>query len=106
MYEMTTILRQRDALSFAEALNRLRTGDHTLCDLELFKRFEIDPLNPSQNYFVFLRHIFATHCQRDEHNDKVLGAVETDESRVENLQRCSSGRFRFAKRLRLFPAES
>jgi hypothetical protein len=61
MYELTTILRQRDALPFAEALNRLRTGDQTPGDLQLFKRFEIDPLNPPQEYFIFLQHIFATH---------------------------------------------
>jgi hypothetical protein len=84
MYEPTTILRQRDALPFAEALNRLRTGDHTSGNLDLFKRFEIDPLNLLQDYSIFLRHIFATHRQRDEHNDKVLGAVEANKSRVES----------------------
>jgi hypothetical protein len=64
-------------------LNRLRTGDHTPGDLQLFKKFEIDHLHPPQDYSIFLRHIFATHRQRDEHNEKVLGAVEGDETRVE-----------------------
>jgi hypothetical protein len=82
MYKPTTILRQRDALPFAEALNRLRTGDHTTSDLQLFKRFEIDPLYPPQDYSIFLRHIFATHRQRDEHNEK--GAVEAAKTRVES----------------------
>jgi hypothetical protein len=84
MYGPTTILRQRDALPFAETLNRLRTDDHTPDDIRLFKRFEIDPLNPPQDYSIFLRHIFATHRQRDEHNEKVLGAVKADESRVDS----------------------
>jgi hypothetical protein len=84
MYELTTILRQQDSLPFAEALNRLRTSNHTPSDLQIFKRFDIDPLNPPQDYSNFLRHIFATHRQRNEHNEKVLGAVEAAETRVES----------------------
>jgi hypothetical protein len=58
-------------------------SDHTPGNLELFKKFEIDPLNPPQDYSIFLQHI-ATHRQRNKHNEKVLGAVEADEFRVDS----------------------
>jgi ATP-dependent DNA helicase PIF1 len=84
MYELTTILRQQHGLPFAEALNRLRTGDHTPADLQLLKQFEIDIMDPPRAYSLFDRHIFATHCQLDAHNDRVLEAIVSREIAVES----------------------
>jgi hypothetical protein len=83
MYELNIILRQQHGFPFAEALNRLRTGDHTAEDLEFLKRFEIDPSNPPPEYSIFYRHIFATHRQRDNHNQRVLESVAADEIDLE-----------------------
>jgi hypothetical protein len=79
MYELTTILRQQHGLPFAQALNRLQTGDHTEADLWLLKRFEIDIMHPPLAYSHFDRHIFATHRQLDAHNDRVLEATTSKE---------------------------
>jgi hypothetical protein len=83
MYELNTILRQRHGFPFAEALNRLRTGDHTPEDIEFLKRFEIVPSNPPPKYSIFYRHIFATHRQRDNHNQRVFESTVANEIDVE-----------------------
>jgi hypothetical protein len=84
MYELNTILRQQHGFPFAEALNRLRTGDHTLEDIEFLRRFEIDPSNPPPEYSIFYRHIFATHRQRDNHNQTVFESMAANEIDVES----------------------
>jgi hypothetical protein len=82
MYELTTILRQRHGLPYAEAMNRLRTGNHTEADIRLLKTFEINPAYPPPEYSIFYRHIFSTHKQRDEHNLLVLKTTTADEVQV------------------------
>jgi hypothetical protein len=84
MYELNVILPQQRGLPFAEALNRLWTGDHTSEDLEFLKRFETDPSNPPPKYSIFYRHIFATHRQRDNHNQTVFESIAADEIDIES----------------------
>jgi hypothetical protein len=83
MYELTTILRQQHGLPFAEALNRLRTGDHTPADLQLLKQFEIGIMHPPSTYCLFDRHIFATHHQQDNHNHLVLDSTASNKLDIE-----------------------
>jgi hypothetical protein len=82
MYELSIVLRQKHGLPFTEALKRLRVGDHTEEDIELLKRFEIDPANPPSNYSICFRHIFSTHRQRDDHNQLVFKTTMSDELHV------------------------
>jgi hypothetical protein len=60
MYKLTVILKQKHGLSFAETLNRSRTGDHTAADLQLLKQFEIDVNHPPGAYSLFyiVHHVF------------------------------------------------
>lgn len=72
MYELFEILRQQQFMPFAEALSRLRTGEHTSADLDLFKGRVIDSSHPPPDYCTFDRHIFSTRKKRDAHNDTVF----------------------------------
>lgn len=47
LYQLNTIMRQKDDLEFAELLNRLRVGSYTQKDIELLKTRElkVDMLN-------------------------------------------------------------
>lgn len=76
MYELFEILRQQQFLPFAEALSRLRTGEHTAADLNLFKGRVIDSTNPPPEYSIFDRHMFTTRKKRDAHNDNVFLATD------------------------------
>lgn len=75
MFELTEIMRQREFLEFAEALNRLRVGDQTAADIALFQTRVVDPLHLPAQYSAFDRHIFATHKKRDNHNSLILRLI-------------------------------
>ncbi len=68
LHELTTIVRQKDDISFAELLNRLRTGDHTEQDLQTLRQKVISPDEAPMD----LKHLFYSNARIDAHNAKVF----------------------------------
>jgi hypothetical protein len=59
LFELKTIMRQRDAAVFAERLNRLREGDHTPEDLLAFKERLLSLASNRSMYSLLNRHMFV-----------------------------------------------
>ena len=74
MFELTEIMRQKDDVSFAEMLNRIREGNHTKADLEALEAqtVKID----EQKYQVIKNelHLFPCNMSIDAHNVKMFEA--------------------------------
>jgi hypothetical protein len=72
-------MRQKNDKQFAEALNRIRTSNHTEEDVQLIKSREIDM--SSSSYPLFALHIFAFNRDINSHNlamlDQLIGPVIT-----------------------------
>ena len=72
-------MRQKNDKQFAEALNRIRTSNHTEEDVQLIKSREIDI--SSSSYPLFALHIFAFNRDVNSHNlamlDQLIGPVIT-----------------------------
>jgi hypothetical protein len=73
MYELWKIMRQREDVAFAEALNRLRTGEQTDADVKLFSTGG-GSLVELQEKEVSIIHF--TNKKVQSHNDNVLGRLE------------------------------
>jgi len=70
LHELTTIMRQKEDLTFAQLLNRIRTGSQKSSDMELLqtritKKTEI-------TYPLYALHVFSTNKLTDEHNDVMM----------------------------------
>jgi len=70
LHELTTIMRQREDLAFAELLNRIRTGSHTASDMELLQSRITKKTDT--NYPLDALHVFSTNKLTDEHNNAML----------------------------------
>ena len=72
MYELQTIMRQKDDKIFAEFLNRLREGNHTNDDLRMIKERAVnnkDPRRPLAD--ESLPHLFTTRREVFAYNEKI-----------------------------------
>jgi len=63
LFELTTIMRQKDDESYAELLNRMREGNHTKADIELLKTRMVQP-----GSCVNIPHLCCLNSSVDEHN--------------------------------------
>ena len=75
MYELHKIMRQQGDLSFADALNRLRTGSQTNADIELLKTRIITTDYP--NYPSDVPHLYLLRRKVSDHNNDVFNKVTT-----------------------------
>jgi hypothetical protein len=79
LIELHEIMRQKNDKQFAEALNRIRTSNHTEEDVQLIKSRDIDM--SSSSYPLFALHIFAFNRDVNSHNlamlDQLIGPVIT-----------------------------
>ncbi|XP_070203476.1 uncharacterized protein [Littorina saxatilis] len=66
LYELKTVMRQRDDKIFAEALNRVREGKHIAEDEELFKSRVVKSVEPE------VLHIFPSRRLVEHHNNLSL----------------------------------
>ena len=57
MFELQEIMRQRESKVFAEILNRLREGNHTIDDMKLKKRLFDE--NNELNLLMDIPHLFT-----------------------------------------------
>ena len=71
--ELTQIMRQKNDIQFADALNRFRTEDQTEEDIELIKTRNVDNLGvPAPQEAL---HIYALNKDVDAHNEKMLNIL-------------------------------
>ncbi|KAK2712740.1 hypothetical protein QYM36_011437 [Artemia franciscana] len=72
MFELDEIMRQKEDTKFAEALNRLRTGDHTVEDIQLFQTSKVvkAPLT--------VQHLFMSNTSADKFNAVVHQNLTTE----------------------------
>jgi hypothetical protein len=71
MYELYEQMRQKNARVFGDRLKRLREGEQTQEDIAFFETLVIDRNNPPPEYNVFIKHLFATNKELDDHNARV-----------------------------------
>ena len=69
MHELTTIMRQRNDLPFAELLNRLREGRHTSADIDVLQSCQNRELSTSQSTPP---HLFPTNKLVDQFNSNLF----------------------------------
>ena len=80
MFELTVIMRQKDDASFAQLLNRLRTGSHTASDISELKTCLKCPEDPT---IKTIPHLFTTNAAVDNHNRNVfLESPTTDKAEI------------------------
>ena len=71
--ELTQIMRQKNDVQFANALNRFRTEEQTEEDIELIKTRQVDNLGvPAPPEAL---HIYALNDDVDAHNEKMLNSL-------------------------------
>ena len=73
MMELKTIMRQKEDQTFAELLNRIRTGSQTSEDIALLQTRIINRNDP--NYPSDTLHVFTTNRLTDEHNEVMLSTL-------------------------------
>ena len=73
MFELDEIMRQRESKMFAEILNRLREGNHTLSDLQKLKERCVEESDcPTEAPRLFIQNALV-----DEYNDKVYQSFDS-----------------------------
>ena len=74
MFELTTIMRQKDDKVYAQLLNRLREAKHTSDDDDMLKSRLIDQADKIPKDAICL---FTTNKKVDDHNDVAYNASPT-----------------------------
>ena len=73
MIELTQIMRQKNDIQFADALNRLRTEDQTEKDIELIKTRNVDNLGVPAHPEAL--HMYALNKDVHAHDEKMLNIL-------------------------------
>ena len=76
LHELNEIMRQKDDLSFADMLGRIRTGNWNDGDIAMLKSRVVNVTNPS--YPQDALHAFAFNKDVNEHNMKKLNELATE----------------------------
>ncbi|CAJ1069182.1 uncharacterized protein LOC115579693 [Xyrichtys novacula] len=83
MVTLTEIMRQKDDVTFAETLNRIRAKEKTVSlsheDRVLLSRALADPAQCPKDVL----HVFATNKQVEEHNSKTLDMFHSDVTTID-----------------------
>lgn len=74
MYELAIIMRQKDDKDFAELLNRLREGHHTVDDINILKQH----VKEENNQMSSFPHLFTTRKEVQMYNTVVYNEAERD----------------------------
>ena len=80
MFELHEIIRQRECKLFAEMLNRLREGKHTIEDIIKLKQRLIRCYNT--NHPLDAPHFFIQNAKVNEFNDRVRSAMSGPKSSI------------------------
>lgn len=76
MYELTIIMRQKE--DFAELLNRLREGHHTVDDINILKQH----VKEENNQMSSFPHLFTTRKEVQMYNTVVYNEAERDKHKI------------------------
>ncbi|XP_043472427.1 uncharacterized protein LOC122505072 [Leptopilina heterotoma] len=81
LFHMTQIMRQKDDLSFATALNNMASGTMSSTDINLIQNrcFTINLLPPEAEGAI---HLFASNKEVDDFNNKILSKMNTDGAKI------------------------
>ncbi|CAH0563184.1 unnamed protein product [Brassicogethes aeneus] len=74
-YELTEIMRQREDLAFAEALNNMASNKMSVTDVQLFAKRQVDEKMIVPDNII---HLFATNAEVDQYNHHRLSEFETE----------------------------
>ena len=85
MYELTQVMRQRESLSFAHLLNRVREGNQTPSDLQNLESRVVS--RQSSSYPHDAPHLFVTNERVDLHNYSALHAHQQPVHEVKAVDR-------------------
>ena len=80
LHELTEIMRQKDDLSFANMLGRIRTGKYNENDIRMLKSREIKITDPS--YLKDALHVFAFNKEVNAHNMNMLNELANHEDHI------------------------
>ena len=80
LHELTEIMRQKDDLSFANMLGRIRTGKYNENDIRMLKSREIKITDPS--YPKDALHVFAFNKDVNAHNMNMLNELAKHEDHI------------------------
>jgi len=81
--ELTEIMRQKDDINFANALNRLREGKHTVQDLQVFETRLVK--KETLKELEDIPHLYATNKLVDAHNEAIFNKTNTEKIDVEAI---------------------
>ena len=70
MYELTKNQRQSKDPTYAQILNRIRTGKHTTLDINILQSRLVH--EHTDNLTLNMLHIYPLKKQRDEHNKSII----------------------------------
>ena len=85
MFELTEIMRQKDDITFAELLNRIREGKQTENDLAMLKSRSISLEDSEYQALKSELHLFPCNAAVDTHNESMYKSVQTEKAEIECL---------------------
>ena len=83
MFELHEIMRQRESKVFAEILNRLREGNHTIDDIMKLKE-RISDENSELNLLMDIPHLFIQNKKVNDFNEKVHHAAKGEKYTIKS----------------------
>ena len=83
MFELHEIMRQRESKVFAEILNRLREGNHTIDDIMKLKERIFDE-NSELNLLMDIPHLFIQNKKVNDFNEKVHHAAKGEKYTIKS----------------------
>ena len=83
MFELHEIMRQRESKVFAEILNRLREGNHTIDDIVKLKERIFDE-NTECNLLMDIPHLFIQNKKVNDFNEKVHHAAKGEKYTIKS----------------------
>lgn len=83
MFELHEIMRQRESKVFAEILNRLREGNHTVDDILKLKERIFDE-NSQLNFLMDIPHLFIQNKMVNDFNERVHHAAKGEKYTIKS----------------------
>ena len=82
LFELTEIMRQKDDKEFAQLLNRLREGNHSVDDISILKQRLLNVSPEEDNYPMNMAHLFTTNASVDAHNSALYTLSKADKAQI------------------------
>ena len=82
LFELTEIMRQKDDKQFAQLLNRLREGNHSVDDISILKQQLLNVSAEEDNNPMNMAHLFTTNASVDAHNSALYTLSKADKAQI------------------------